>query len=125
MTAEQHTAPNPSETSRHARLAATFAAAPMRDLVTCARIFYAAIHVAGGRFSDDDFDALVAFDDFLSEKIAERNPLTAEDFAVKVQHLAGRIEDATLSDGPMAAAIAAIKVDAATAAELPRQETRA
>jgi len=126
MAAEHHTVPNPPETSGHARHAATFAAAPLRDLVACARVFYVAIHMDRGRFSDADFDALVKFDDFLSAKIAERHPLTVDDFALKVHHLAGRIEDTNMSDDAEAAAIAAIRTDAAAmAVELSGREVRA
>ncbi|MBR0682228.1 hypothetical protein GXW74_17185 [Roseomonas eburnea] len=105
-------APTPA-TREHA---ADFAAASMRDLVACARIFYAAIHMDGGRFSDAEMDAFITFDDFLSYEITRRQPETAEDFVVKVRHLAGRIEDGTMSDAVDAAAIAAIKADAAAVA---------
>jgi hypothetical protein len=125
MAAEQHNLPNPPETSGHARHAATFAAAPLRDLITCARVFYATINSGGGRFSDDEMGVLCSFDDFLGEAIASRRPETAEDFATKAHYLISRVEADTLSDAAEAAAMEAIKSDAAMVAELTGREVRA
>lgn len=99
--------------------AAAFAAAPIRDMITCARVFYAAINSGGGRFSDQQMDELDSFDDFLAKTIADCRPETAEDFAAKAHYLICRVEADTLSAAAEAAAIAAIRTDAAAmAAEL-------
>lgn len=95
------------------RYAAEIDAAPMADLITCARLFYAIINSRALTFSNSDFAALHQVDDHLCERIAIRRPTSAEEFAAKTHFLIGRVQDENMADVVEAAALASIREDAA------------
>lgn len=122
-TPETDEAPPPHRNSAACR-AAEIAQAPLVDLITCGRVYFAAINA--GDFSEAEMNVLVSFDDHLSELIARRQPATPEEFAAKVHYLLGRIENGSMSDAMDAAASASIMDDAAAfAAAPPAMEARA
>ena len=71
MADNQHTAPNPSQTSGHARHAAAFAAAPMRDLVAGAAAVPAAAAVPVVATPSPDADLIARAEAFLRFHIAK------------------------------------------------------
>jgi hypothetical protein len=95
----------------------------MRDLVTTARTFYAAINSRHSGISDDDMGVLASFDDVLSLILASRPASTAEEAAMKAEYLTSRLQAGNMSDAADAAALASMRDDFAALARV--QKSRA
>lgn len=100
----------------HCRHADALAATPIRDLVATARTFYAAINSRHSDISDDDMEVLASFDDVLSLMVAKRPAATAEEAAMKAEYLSRRVQRGGMSAEAQAAALEAMRSDAAAVA---------
>lgn len=100
------------------------ASATMSELVLFGRLFRAAMNCRPGYTDetadqmDEELSALITFDDELTERIAARDPATAEEYGVKVSHLIGLLRGGSMSDDVAEVALEALERDARAMAGL-------